>query len=110
MKNNVIKRIQELCKERNISVYKLAQLADIPKNTLNNMIADDRIPTIPTIEKICQGLNITMAQFFTSDGIYPELTENQKTLLLVWETLTPGHQELALKYLELVKEYQEKEN
>jgi len=109
MKNDVIRRIQELCNERNLSVYKLAQLSDIPKNTLTNMIADDRIPTVPTIEKICRGLNITMAQFFTSSDIYPEFTDEQKKLLLVWETLTPGNQELALKYLELMKEYQDKE-
>ena len=109
MKNNVIRRIQELCRERNITVYKLAQLSGIPKNTLSNMIADDRVPTVPTIEKICAGLGITLSQFFTSDGVYPELTEKQKQVLLVWEKLSPGNQELTLKYMELVKEHQDKE-
>lgn len=109
MKNNVIKRILELCEERNISMYRLAQMSDIPKNTLNNMIAEDRIPTVPTIEKICDGLHITLAEFFTSEGIYPELTEKQQKLMLVWESLTPGNQELAIRYLELMKEYQDKD-
>lgn len=109
MKNNVIVRIQELCSERGISIYRLAQLSDIPKNTLNNMIAEDRVPTVPTIEKICKGLNITLSQFFTSEKIYPEFTDNQKKLLLVWESLDPGNQEMAMKYLELMKEHQEKD-
>lgn len=109
MKNNVIKRIQELCSERNITAYKLAQLSGIPKNTMNNMIAEDRIPTIPTIEKICRGLNITLAQFFTSENIYPEMTEDQKKFLMVWQSLTPGNQDMAMKYLELMRDHQEKE-
>ena len=108
MKNNVIRRIQELCKERGISIYRLAQLSDIPKNTLNNMIAENRVPTVPTIEKICSGLNISLAQFFSSEEIYAEFTEEQKNLLFVWESLDPGNQELAMKYLELMKEHQEK--
>lgn len=109
MKNNVIMRIKELCAERNISIYRLAQLSDIPKNTLNNMIAEDRMPTVPTIEKICRGLNITLSQFFSSDNIYPEFTEEQKKLFLVWDSLSPGNQEIAIKYLELMKELQDKD-
>lgn len=109
MKNNVIRRIQELCTERNISVYRLAQLSDIPQNTLSNMIAEDRMPTVPTIEKICKGLNITLSQFFSSDDIYPEFTEDQKKLFLIWESLSPGNKELAIKYLELIKEIQDKD-
>ncbi len=109
MKNNVIRRIQELCSERGISSYKLAQLSGIPKNTINNMIAEDRIPTIPTIEKICKGLNITLAQFFTSKEIYPDITEDQQKFMLVWESLSPQNQDMALKYLELMREHQEKD-
>ena len=107
MKNDAIRRIQELCSERSISTYKLAKLSGIPKNTMNNMIAEDRIPTLPTLEKICSGLNITLAQFFTSKDIYPELTEDQEQFMLLWESLSPGNQDMALKYLELMKEHQE---
>lgn len=109
MKNNAIRRIQELCSERSISTYRLAQLSGIPKNTMNNMIAEDRIPTLPTIEKICSGLNITLAQFFTSEEIYPVRTEEQEKFMLLWESLNPGNQDMALKYLELMKEHQEYE-
>ncbi len=39
MKNSVIRRVQELCKERNMSLYKLAKLSNIPNTTLTNMVA-----------------------------------------------------------------------
>ncbi len=64
MKNSVIRRVQELCKERNMSLYKLAKLSNIPNTTLTNMVAQNKMPTIPTIERICHGFDITLAQFF----------------------------------------------
>lgn len=110
MRNKVIRRILELCKERDISVYKLSQMADIPKTTLNNMIAADRMPTIPTIEKICKGLDITVAQFFSSEELYPAVTESQQELLLLWKTLRPEERRQVKLYIEVLeKSRQEKE-
>lgn len=103
MKNKVITRILELCEERKISIYRLAQLSDIPKTTLNNMIAEDRMPTIPTLEKICAGLGMTLSQFFCSDETYPDITEEQQQILLSWEMLTPSKKRLVKSYIEMLE-------
>jgi len=103
MKNDVIMRIQELCQEKHISVYRLAQLSDIPRNTLNNMISEDRMPTIPTIEKICKGLDITLAQFFMSEKLYPGITEEQKRLLVHYESFSPKKRKLIKCYMEMLE-------
>ena len=45
---DVIQHIQDLCKERSWTYYRLAKEADIPYSTLNNMVNRTNIPTIPT--------------------------------------------------------------
>lgn len=69
-KNKVIQRIQELCKEQEVSIYKLAIRSKIPNTTLTNMISKNTMPTVPTIEKICDAFDITLSQFFSSESIF----------------------------------------
>ena len=68
---DVIQHIQDLCKERNWSYYRLAKESDIPYSTLNNMISRTNIPTIPTLQKLCDGFGITLADFFLDQPEHP---------------------------------------
>lgn len=98
-KNKVIQRILELCENKKISIYRLAKDSQIPNTTLHNMIRNDTMPTIPTIEKICKAFGITMAQFFLSEDIYEPLTEEQRVILEMWDALNEYQKELAKAYL-----------
>lgn len=61
-------RIIELCKKNNITVNKLATLCGITQSTLSNIIGGrNNSTTISTIKKICDGLNITIQDFFKSE-------------------------------------------
>ena len=61
-------RILELCRERNITINKLSTICGLTQSTLNNIMhREGSKPTVSTIKKICDGLEITMAEFFTSD-------------------------------------------
>lgn len=63
----VRKRILELCKEHKITVNKLATISGITQSTLNNIVCGrNNSTTISTIKKICDGLDITIHQFFES--------------------------------------------
>lgn len=65
----VKKRIEELCVEKNITVNKLATISGITQSTLNNIVSGrNNSTTISTIKKICDGLEITIIDFFTSDN------------------------------------------
>ncbi len=70
-------RILELCNEHNITVNKLATLSGITQSTLNNIVnSRNNSTTVSTIKKICDGLNITLIDFFTScvfDGLEQEI-------------------------------------
>ena len=63
--NEILKKIETYMKLRNWSIYKLAKEADIPYSSLNSMFLKNTQPTIPTLEKICSGLNISMSDFFS---------------------------------------------
>ena len=61
-------RIKELCVEKNITVNKLSTICGITQSTLNNIISGrNNSTTISTIKKICDGLDITIQEFFDSD-------------------------------------------
>ena len=73
-------RIKQLMQEKNMTEYRLAKLSGLSQSTISNIFLRNTAPTIPTIEAICGGLGISMAQFFSEDGceeaVY--LTEEQK--------------------------------
>lgn len=60
-------RILELCKEHAITVNKLSYLCGLTQSTLNNIVSGrNNTTTISTIKKICDGLDITIQEFFHS--------------------------------------------
>lgn len=61
-------RILELCNENNITINKLATISGITQSTLNNITnGRNNSTTIATIKKICDGLEITLEEFFSAD-------------------------------------------
>ena len=60
-------RIIELCNERNIKINKLSTICGITQSTLNNIISGrNHSVTVATVKKICDGLDISVVDFFTS--------------------------------------------
>ena len=63
----VRERIAELCEEKHITINKLANISGITQSTLNNIMSGrNNSTTISTIQKICDGLEITVTDFFDS--------------------------------------------
>ena len=61
-------RILGLCNERNISVNKLSGMCGLTQSTLNNIVSGrNNSATVATVKKICDGLNITITEFFTHE-------------------------------------------
>ena len=66
--NEAVKmRILELCQEQHITLNKLATICGITQSTLNNIVSGrNATTTVSTIQKICDGLEITILDFFKS--------------------------------------------
>ena len=77
IKKAVSFRILELCRERDIAVNALANIAGIPPSTIYSMLNEkSQNPGIVTIKKICEGLDIGIREFFDSelfDGLEQEI-------------------------------------
>ena len=64
----VRERILELCRERDISINRLSSMSGVTQSTVNNIVSGrNRSTTISTIKKLCDGLGITIEEFFHSD-------------------------------------------
>ncbi len=60
-------RILNLCDANGITINKLATISGVTQSTLNNIVSGrNNSSTISTIKKLCDGLNITVKQFFDS--------------------------------------------
>lgn len=71
-------RILQLCKERSITVNKLSTICGITQSTLSNIIGGrNNSTTISTVKKICDGLEISIQEFF-SDSLFDDLEQEIK--------------------------------
>ncbi|MEG1500305.1 MAG: helix-turn-helix transcriptional regulator [Clostridia bacterium] len=63
----ISQRILEYCKERNITPNKLCTMSGIIQSTVNSIFSGrSQNPKIATIKYLCDGLGITLEEFFNS--------------------------------------------
>ena len=63
----VRQRIIQLCQERDISINKLSSISGVTQTTVNNIVSGrNNSTTVSTIKKLCDGLGITIDEFFHS--------------------------------------------
>ena len=68
VKDVVTKRFKAICNERNIKINELANLSGVTPSTAYSMMSESRRDvSIITIKKFCDGLEITLGEFFSSD-------------------------------------------
>lgn len=99
---DVIKRIDELMKERNWSDYKLSIKSGLSSSTIANIHRRNTVPSIPTLEAICDAFGITLAQFFEDETSTVSLNEEQMEFFNSWLHLTKEQKNLLQ---DLIKEF-----
>ncbi len=77
-KEAVAKRILELCEKQNIAINALANISGIPPSTVYSMLNEkSQNPGVVSIKKICDGLNISVKEFFNSE-LFEDLEQEIK--------------------------------
>lgn len=67
VKDVVANRFLELCNERNIKINELANISGVTPSTAYSMLDKNRRDiSILTIKKFCDGLEITLGEFFST--------------------------------------------
>ena len=95
---DIIARIEQLRKQRDWSVYKLAIEAGLTQSTLTNMYTRGTYPSISTLINICDAFGITLAQFFATGERETVLTDEENEILNDYRNLSPKNK-VAIKTL-----------
>ena len=91
-------RLQQLLRERGWTEYKLSKECGLAQSTIGNIFRRNTVPSIATLETICKGFGITMAQFF-AEGEMVEISPELKELFENWVNLTPEQKKAANQML-----------
>ena len=66
-KEAVSLRIIELCKEKNIAINALANLSGVAPSTVYSILNEkSQNPGVVSLKKLCDGIDITLREFFDS--------------------------------------------
>lgn len=95
----ILKEITRLRLSRNWSEYELAIRSNLSPSTISTWYRKKQTPTIPSLEKICKGLGITLSQFFAEGEDTLSLTQEQREMLDSWSSLNEKQQEIFLALL-----------
>lgn len=92
-------RMYELMALRGWTIYRLSMESGIAMSTLTNLFRQGHQPTLQTIEIVCEAMHITLTEFFRDESNPSGMTEEQKRLFTLWDSLTGEQQGAILKLL-----------
>lgn len=97
---DILNKITKLRLERNWTEYELAKHSGLTQSTISTWYRKNQIPTLPTLEKVCKGLGITLSQFFAEGEDLIGLTPEQQEMLESWSALNEKQQEIIMELLQ----------
>lgn len=99
---DALQRIKDLLNQYQWSAYKLCVKSGLPQSTLANMFARNNLPTLQTLEMICKGFGISLAQFFDYEGNDGILHE-QNNFLVKYNRLSDEQKKIILDVMDNMK-------
>lgn len=100
--NPTNERIRQLIDEKGWTDYRLAKESKLSQSTIANLFKRNTVLGIPTLEAICEGFGINLAQFF-SNGNVVELTDEQMDLFNRWVSLNSEQKQLLSELMRQFK-------
>lgn len=95
-------RIRQLMQERGWSEYRLAIASGLSQSTIANIFNRNTTPSVPTLESICNGFGITLAQFF-AEGNLVELSPEQQEMFAEWSSLSKIQKDALAQLIQVMK-------
>ena len=84
---DISERIKYLAGSRGWTEYRLVKESRLPASTIANIYHRNTVPSISTLESICNAFGITLSQFFSDDEMIA-LSTDQRELLDQWSQLS----------------------
>ena len=99
---DILAVITENRKARGWTEYQLAERSGLPQSTISSWYRKNMIPTVPSLEKICNAFGITLSQLFAEQDTPDSLTESQAELLSRWARLDEKQQDVIFQLLDIM--------
>lgn len=99
---NILAAISNYREERGWTEYQLAERSGLPQSTISSWYRKNMVPTVPSLEKICQAFGITLSQLFAEGDAPVALTDSQRALLEQWDKLTKEQQEALFSLIKVI--------
>lgn len=103
MKVDILKRITDLRCQRGWTEYELALHSGLPQSTISAWDKRGMQPSIASLEKICQGLDITMSQLFQEDERTVTLQANPIEWLQKYISMTVNQKKQVQMFMDGIK-------
>lgn len=95
--------IAKLRAMRSWSEYRLAEESGVAQSTISSWYPPkNSLPTVSSLEKICDAFDMTLSQFFAVSAEPYALTAQQRSLLDNWSTLNQAQQKTLLEFIKTV--------
>lgn len=94
---DILERINELRTLRGWSIYKLAEEAGITQSTLSNMFSRKTLPSISTLNQLCDAFQISLSEFFNENS---ELDEETQYIVSMYKKLDKRDKQIVKKIIE----------
>ena len=91
-------RIKSLLEQRGWTAYRLSKKCGLSENTIATILKRNSLPSVGTLESICNGFGITLSEFF-AEGDLIEVSSDTKQLIEYWGGISPKQKQIILDSL-----------
>ena len=93
-------RLQSILDERKMSHYQLSLKANISQSSISTLFTRGTLPSFYSIARICQGLDMTIAEFFSKGFGEATCTSDQyDEIHSMLETMTDEQKQVLIAYM-----------
>lgn len=97
----ILDRLSKLMKERNMTRYRLCKICGVTQASLSTILSGKCSPAISTIERICNGLDISVVDFFNTNKEVEYIVSNEDILFLKsFNSLNQVQKQVISAYIE----------
>lgn len=97
---DILSTITAYRQARGWTEYQLAERSGLPQSTISSWYRKSMIPTVPSLEKICEAFGITLSQLFAADDAPIALTPKQREMLSRWDRLNEEQQAVIFQLID----------
>lgn len=96
---DIAKRLKEIRKAKNISVYKLSQLSSVSETHIRDLERGDRNPSLDTLSKLAKPLGLSLSDLLKETEDVSYLSNEKKEIVECFRMLSKNKADALLNFL-----------